>query len=181
MIVRVGKCAATSLTILALGLGLLLLAACNLGMPRASGGRVEITRVPEVAKRHTSARSRSKSLAQLATETPSSDGKRDRGLARFRPTYRDSAAKQHAISPTIVNILDPLPNGTVIRGSRSIFGSAVHPGFLQYRLEYASQPNPQNLWYPVTGAAHEPAATCLCWAYGIPARETYQMVIINFD
>ena len=146
---RVGK-PRRLLTILALGLGLLLLAGCNLGMPRASGGRVEITRIPEVAKGIVSPK------PQLATETPPPTASAIvASPVPAPPTVIPLPSS--TISPTIVNILDPLP-GTVIRGSRSIFGSAVHPGFLQYRLEYASQPNPQNLWYPVTGAAHEPAA-----------------------
>ena len=145
------------LTILALSLCMLLLSGCNLGMPRVSGGRVEITRIPEVAKGIPSPRPRPAPL--LATEAP-------------QPTIVAIVATpvsapptaiplpSSTISPTIVTILDPLP-GAVIRGSRTIFGSAVHPGFLQYRLEYANQPNPQNRWYPVTGAVHAPAANAV--------------------
>jgi hypothetical protein len=50
---------------------------------------------------------------------------------------------------TAIGITYPLPN-TAINGNISVFGSASHPNFVQYALEYGPDPNPSNLWYPIT-------------------------------
>lgn len=141
------------LVILMLGMGILLLAACNLGKQRASSGRVEITRVQEVAKNILSPTAQpTKALSTVApqpTQLP----------AVATPIYIPPTAILLASStplPAIVAISNPFPNA-IVQGSIAIIGSAIHPGFSQYRLEYASQPNPQNLWYPVTGAVHAQA------------------------
>ena len=141
------------LTILMLGLGITLLAACNLSKPRASAGRVEITRVHEIAKSIPSPTAQpTKALSTVAAQP-----KQPAIVAT--PVYIPPTAILLASStplPAIVTISDPLPNA-VVQGSIAIIGSAIHPGFSQYRLEYASQPNPQNLWHAITGAARAPA------------------------
>ena len=141
------------LVLLLLGLGISLLAACNLGKQRASSGRVEITRVQDVAKSIPSPTAQStKALATVATQP-------NQLAIVARPMNLAPTAILFASStplPAIVTISHPLPNA-IVQGSISVFGSAIHPRFSQYRLEYASQPNPQNLWYAVTGAVRAPA------------------------
>ena len=138
---------------------LAVLSACNLGRPRERVPGVEITRIPEVAASIpslTPARALVVSTASLPTSV-------------VFPTVIPALPTQIFIPPTAVllpspkslptNIFirSPLPNQE-IRGNTQIFGSAIHPAFLQYRIEYATQPNPQNLWYPITGAVQIPAS-----------------------
>jgi PKD repeat protein len=52
-------------------------------------------------------------------------------------------------------ILSPIP-GNVIAQNVQILGSAIHPNFLQYVVEYGPDPNPSNLWYPIGGARTAP-------------------------
>ncbi len=40
-------------------------------------------------------------------------------------------------------------SGNIVAGSLLIFGSALHPQFLQYQLEYAPIPNPPAAWTPI--------------------------------
>lgn len=140
-------------SILMLGLGITLLTACNLGKQRASAGRVEITRVHEIAKSIPSPTAQpTKALSTVAAQP-------NQPAIVATPIYIPPTAILLASStplPAIVTISDPLPNA-VVQGSIAIIGSAIHPGFSQYRLEYASQPNRQNLWHAVTGAARAPA------------------------
>ncbi|MFQ3647212.1 MAG: PKD domain-containing protein [Anaerolinea sp.] len=58
-------------------------------------------------------------------------------------------------APISIFILSPT-NGNIIAGNVQILGSASHPQFLQYRLEYGPDPNPNNLWFPLTGAVQVP-------------------------
>lgn len=141
------------LTILLLSLGVFSLGACNLGAPRATTGRVQITRVSEVARRIPSPRPQGASVRPTIAPQPS-PGAIEAGLVYIPATAIPGPSS--ASLPAIVTIVDPVPNA-VIQGGAAIFGSAIHPGFRQYHLEYASQPNPQNLWYPITGAIQTPA------------------------
>ncbi len=61
--------------------------------------------------------------------------------------------------PTPINIvlLSPLP-GSILAGNIQLLGSAVHPQFLQFQVEYAPEPNPNNLWFPITGAVQTPVS-----------------------
>jgi len=52
-------------------------------------------------------------------------------------------------------ILSPIPGNYVARNVQ-VLGSAIHPNFLQYVLEYAPDPNPNNLWYAIGGARQFP-------------------------
>jgi PKD repeat protein len=58
-------------------------------------------------------------------------------------------------APISIFILSPT-NGNIIAGNVQVLGSASHPQFLQYRLEYGPDPNPSNLWFPLTGAVQAP-------------------------
>ena len=57
--------------------------------------------------------------------------------------------------PVNVFILSPIP-GNIVAGSVQVIGAAMHPEFLQYQLEYGPDPNPSNLWYPITGGVQSP-------------------------
>ncbi len=57
--------------------------------------------------------------------------------------------------PVSIFILSPIP-GNVVSGNVQVVGSATHPDFLLYRLEYASDPNPGNIWLPLTGDVQSP-------------------------
>ena len=51
--------------------------------------------------------------------------------------------------PYDVRIAYPV-DGSQVAGYVTITGSASHPRFLQYALEWGPEPNPSNLWYPIT-------------------------------
>lgn len=54
--------------------------------------------------------------------------------------------------PENMQIVSPVV-GTAIRGNVSIFGSASHPDFVQYALEFGPDPNTGGLFYPITPQA----------------------------
>lgn len=66
----------------------------------------------------------------------------------FFPTWTQV---QPTVYPYDVRISYPV-DGSQIAGYVTIVGSASHPRFLQYALEWGPHPNPSNLWYPLTGA-----------------------------
>lgn len=152
--------------VLLLGLSVSLLAACNLGRQRVISGRVEITRVQEVAKSIPSPTAQpTKALATFAPQPTR--------LVVATPIYIPLTAIPLASStplPAIVTISDPIPNA-VVQGNIAIIGSAIHPGFSQYHLEYASQPNPRNFWYPVTGAVRAPATKTILGIWNTSAGD----------
>ncbi|MEP7292752.1 MAG: PKD domain-containing protein, partial [Chloroflexota bacterium] len=57
--------------------------------------------------------------------------------------------------PVSIVILSPV-SGNVVAGNVSIIGSATHPQFLQYQVEFGPDPNPGNLWFPATNAVTSP-------------------------
>ena len=57
--------------------------------------------------------------------------------------------------PYDVRISYPV-DGSQIAGYITIVGSASHPRFLQYALEWGPDPNPGNLWYPITAPQINP-------------------------
>ncbi|MCA9890594.1 MAG: PKD domain-containing protein, partial [Anaerolineae bacterium] len=57
--------------------------------------------------------------------------------------------------PVSIIILSPVP-GNIASGNVQVLGSAIHPNFLQYRLEYGPDPNPSNLWFPITSVIQQP-------------------------
>ncbi len=54
--------------------------------------------------------------------------------------------------PNSMQIVSPV-SGQELAGNVTFFGSASHPNFVQYTLEYGPDPNPSNLWYPITPQA----------------------------
>jgi len=57
--------------------------------------------------------------------------------------------------PVSIAILSPVP-GNIVAGNVQILGSAIHPQFLQYQVEFGPDPNPNNLWFPATSAVTTP-------------------------
>ena len=142
--------------IAAAALVLILLSACNLGRPRQDSRGLAITNIPESATEFVTA------VATAATAAPT-HAPTSIPLATLVPVFatREISAPTairfptHTPLPISVFIASPLPN-MVISGSTQLLGSAIHPGFLQYHIEYANVPNPQNIWYPASGAGHRP-------------------------
>ena len=62
------------------------------------------------------------------------------------PTWTPAASTATAY-PYDVRITYPV-SGSQIAGYVTIVGSASHPRFVQYALEWGPDPNPSNLWYP---------------------------------
>jgi hypothetical protein len=56
------------------------------------------------------------------------------------PTWVASAPTTTPLPISIV-ILSPIP-GNIVAGAVQVLGSAIHPQFLQYQLEYGPDPNP---------------------------------------
>ncbi|MBI5957284.1 MAG: hypothetical protein HY866_01020 [Chloroflexi bacterium] len=71
--------------------------------------------------------------------------------AVFVPTWTPIST----IYPYVVQISYPL-DGSQVAGYISVIGSASHPRFLQYALEWAPDPNPNNLWYPMSAPSRTP-------------------------
>ena len=78
--------------------------------------------------------------------------------------------------PVNIVILSPVP-GNVVAGGITIFGSATHPNFLQYQVEYGPEPNPGNLWYPATAAVTTPVVNGVLggWTTSSIPDGTYQL------
>jgi hypothetical protein len=70
------------------------------------------------------------------------------------PTWTPAGAAATAY-PYDVRISYPV-DGSTIAGYVTIVGSASHPRFLQYALEWGPDPNPGNLWYPITSPQTHP-------------------------
>ncbi len=68
-----------------------------------------------------------------------------------QPTQVGAAPTALATSafPNALGITSPV-SGSTVRGNIAVFGSASHPQFVQYALEYGPDPNPSGLWYPIT-------------------------------
>ncbi|NJL54810.1 PKD domain-containing protein [bacterium] len=57
--------------------------------------------------------------------------------------------------PISILILSPIP-GNIVASQVQVIGAASHPQFLQYQLEYGPDPNPNNLWFPISGVIQSP-------------------------
>lgn len=83
---------------------------------------------------------------------------------------------QNLQTPVNIAILSPVSN-SVVAGNVQVLGSATHPQFLQYQVEYGPDPNPANLWYPITGGVSIPAQNTLLgvWTTSIIPDGAYQL------
>lgn len=70
--------------------------------------------------------------------------------------------------PVNIVILSPVP-GNVVAGAVQVFGSATHPSFLQYQLEFGPESNPNNLWYPATAAVTSPVVNGILGIWNTPS------------
>ena len=66
--------------------------------------------------------------------------------------------------PFDVRITYPV-DGSQVAGYVTITGSASHPRFLQYALEWGPEPNPGNLWYPITAPRGVPVLNGILGAW----------------
>lgn len=66
--------------------------------------------------------------------------------------------------PYDVRITYPV-DGSQIAGYVTVTGSASHPRFLQYALEWGPEPNPGNLWYPITAPRAVPVLNGILGAW----------------
>ncbi len=88
--------------------------------------------------------------APTSTLLPTSSGPTPTRFAGF-PTL--------SVPPTVprtyprqVQIVSPVTGQSLV-GISTVWGSVSDPNFLQYSLEYGPDPNPSNLWYPITPSA----------------------------
>jgi len=71
------------------------------------------------------------------------------------PTLFPTATPQATAFPYDVRISYPV-DGSQVAGYITVVGSASHPRFLQYALEWGPDPNPGNLWYPLMNPRNQP-------------------------
>lgn len=83
---------------------------------------------------------------------------------------------QNTAAPVNIAILSPAPN-MVVSGAVQVIGSASHPQFLQYQLEFGPDPNPGNLWYQATNTVQTPVTNGLLGVWNtLPIQDgTYQL------
>jgi PKD repeat protein len=119
----------------------LLLSACNLGGAPEPSPTPTATTTTTATVTPTRASPTPLPLTQLATATsilpPTS-------VVQLPPTFIPINTPQ----PVRITILSPVP-GSIVAGNVLVYGTAIHPQFLQYQLEYGPDPNTGNLWYPI--------------------------------
>jgi len=129
---------------------ILFISACNLGAPESD--QVEITNAPTntgAAPTRTLLPTGSASTSVAVTSIPLPTlPQQVTNAVQLPPTSNPIPTSTNL--PTSILILSPLPNN-IISGNTQILGSAIHPEFLQYRVEFGPEPNPNNLWFPITG------------------------------
>lgn len=94
--------------------------------------------------------------------------------ATFFPTF--PAQPTVTSAPYDVRITYPV-SGSQIAGFITIVGSASHPRFLQYALEYGPDPNPGNLWYALMAPSRQPVINggMASWNTTTVSDSTYQL------
>jgi PKD repeat protein len=133
----------------------LLFSACNLG---ANNNQVEdITSIPTnagaLATRTLLPNVNSATVTPIPFPTRSSSGQIIPTSSVILPPVAIFPSSTPA--PISIFILSPT-SGNIVAGNIQVLGSASHPQFLQYRLEYGPDPNPSNLWFPITGIVQTP-------------------------
>jgi PKD repeat protein len=95
------------------------------------------------------------SVGATVTQIPLPTTIQNTSVAILPPTSALPPRATNTPTPISILILAPAP-GSTVSGNVQILGSAIHPSFLQYRLEYGPEPNPSNLWFPITGIVQSP-------------------------
>ena len=137
--------------------GLFFLASCNLGRPRQQAQQLQITRIPDAGRSIPSATPQPVihiSTIAPATAVPLSTQSLQLATRPFTPPTSIPIPADTPL-PFTVFIQSPFHNA-VVAGDVQVIGSASHPSFSSYRVEYSNDPNPQNLWFPVTGDRPNP-------------------------
>ncbi|MGB1288820.1 MAG: hypothetical protein ACPG7F_19970, partial [Aggregatilineales bacterium] len=138
----------------------MLIAACNLGAPADEPINLtsQVTGSPDAAPTRTTIPDVSTTQVRATvTQIPIPTRNPNTGQVIF-PTsvsFFRTPLPTNTPAPASIVILSPVP-GNVVSGNMQILGSAIHPQFLQYRLEFGPDPNPGNLWFPITGIAQTP-------------------------
>src|SRR5262245_45256171 len=83
------------------------------------------------------------------------------------------ASVQQAIN---IVILSPA-SGSTLSGVVQVQGAAEHPLFSQYQLSYGADPNPANIWFPITGIIQNPVRNGLLgyWNTTLLQSGVYQL------
>lgn len=138
-------------------LSMFLLCGCNLDRPSQSVQRLELTRILDTARIIPSLTPKP-ALVLSTGAAPIADVNLTQAVSLPTPAFQPPTAialPGNTPLPLRIAIDYPAPN-TVIAGTAQILGSATHPAFLQFYLEYGNQPNPQTLWYPIGAASGFP-------------------------
>jgi PKD repeat protein len=131
-------------------------AACNLAS--APEEAISNTQVPSASPTGTIERSGGE-LTVTPTGLPplSTQSLPPTSIVQLPPTLPGNPATPGLTS---IFIISPVP-GNVVAGNVQVLGSAVHPNFLQYQLEFGPEPNPGNLWYLIGGVRLVPVTNNL--------------------
>ena len=136
-------------------LTMIILSSCNLGAPESD--QVEITSAPTntgaAPTRTLQPTGINVTPIQFPTQIPQQIS--TVSVVQLPPTSNPIPIPINTSVPASIVILSPLPNN-IISGNTQILGSAIHPSFLQYRVEFGPDPNPNNLWFPITGVVQTP-------------------------
>ena len=123
------------------------------------------------------------SNAQLPSPLPAITVQQPTNQAQVASPFPTSVAfatfqRQPTNTPLPESLLIISPGrGNIVAGGVQVRGSASHPNFLQYQLEYGSDPNPNNLWFPVTGIGQTPVLNGLLgvWSTNAIPDGLYQL------
>jgi len=83
----------------------------------------------------------------------------------FFPPTRVAGVPTGTPLPLSIGIISPAP-GNLVAGTVQVIGAAIHPQFLQYILEFGPDPNPSNLWYPLTPPVTSPLLNGILGTWG---------------
>jgi PKD repeat protein len=164
---------------------LLILAACNLGAAPEPAGQ-ELTPLATTTAAATRTLQADTGVTVFPTLTPVQFATRPPIGQQVTPFIPQAATPIIFVPsrptstplPVSIVVVSPLP-GYIVSGNVQVVGSAIHPSFLQYRLEYGPDPNPNNLWFSITGIVNTPvlAGTLGVWSTnnGATPDGTYQL------
>ena len=146
---------ASLVLLLAIGL-LFVLSACNLGAPSNDDqGEATLTTAAELTVQPTTTSLAQGGVTVFPTFTPFAFSTRPPNPTAIVIVPNNPPPPTNTPAPISIVIVSPLP-GNIVSGTVQVVGSASHPNFLQYRLEYAPQNNPNNQWLPITGIVQQP-------------------------
>jgi PKD repeat protein len=162
-------------------LSIIVLSACNLSSSEPVQETLALSPSPEVTADLTQTSTLPTRTVQGTASVPTLIQITQRPPSTFVVLPPTSAVvfptlSQNQQTPVNIAILSPVSN-SVVAGNVQVLGSATHPQFLQYQLEYGPDPNAANLWYPITGGVSVPAQNTLLgvWTTSIIPDGNYQL------